>query len=146
MRRFTLLIALCLGVMGCSSPTTFVGAYDFKDQNWSPEQNVVFDFNTLKTNTTADLLVCLRYLPQATGQKFRLAVRTTNHRNVSFTDTLNIELTRGSGDGVRSIEIIVRRNVIWPRSEPHYITLAPNTTLDNIVSLSLQIDNAAPIN
>lgn len=145
MKRLLLLLALGLLFVRCDQASTYVGVYDFEQHNWQAGQHVVFDYLTSSTRTSGEIRLSLRYLAPAIGSKVLLAVKTTRSHSVYCIDTLDFTLNRGIGDRIRSEQIIVRRDVMWLTSAPHHTTVTPLGDLHDVVSLSIEIDNAIEI-
>lgn len=142
MKRLLTLLATLFLIVGCGHEPKFVGVYDFTPQSWEQGQNVVFDFQTLRTQKTGDIRFALRYLPSAVGQRVSLTFKTADHTNLFHIDSLNFTLARGAGEAIRSVEMVVRRDVMWTTSAPHYITITPRSDVADVVSIALIIQNA----
>lgn len=142
MWRMLLFVFALFSCSGCVENPSYVDLYDIKTTSWLSGQSVVFDFRTIRGQKSADIKFSFRYTPVAKGQEFKLIVRTYNSDFRFHTDTLNVCLPRGSGDAVRSVDLVFRRSVRWATQGKHSLSLSAQSDVANIISVGVEVGNA----
>ncbi len=135
-------VFLAFFISSCSEPNTYTSFYDFQNNEWKIDEEVVFEFYPKKTNINGDIKLGLRYQPQMVDSTVELYIKTENNDNQYWIDSIEVKLPRGVGDDYRSCDFTLRKTVEWQKNIKHAISISPAKNINNMLSISIEVDNA----